>query len=134
VARVNRAAAANFIHGAWDCTAWSSLRQGEIQVGAIPTRSTTFVRRKRLHAGRSQTWPEEVRDSTAADWEDEPITARPLTPQGRSNANMTVFVYEYSRGPDGSAAGSRDMVAAKMNVRVKQNRGYGCGERMGRKH
>jgi hypothetical protein len=85
-----------FLFGAWDCSAWSSPWQGEFQVGAIPTRSTIsdaacaskrgaprqqlrpklremfvfFVRRKRLHAGRAHAWPEEVRDSTAADWED----------------------------------------------------------------
>lgn len=57
-----------------------------------------------------------------------------LTPQGRSNANMAVSDGGYSRGPDGSAAGSRDMVAAEMNVRIEQNRGYGCVEHLGRKH
>jgi len=47
---------------------------------------------------------------------------------------MAVSDGGYSRGPDGSAAGSRDMVAAEMNVRIEQNRGYGCVEHLGRKH
>ena len=54
---------------------------------------------------------EEVRDSTAADWED----VSPLIPHSRSNSNRTRLVL------------ADDVrVEAKINVGIEQNRGYGC--------